>query len=141
MRSTVAWTRFSHESITTFEFDVHAMIRSEDAPKLESQLHNHFVMLQMNKVNHRKEFFRVDLQHIREEIEKLGLNPQWTMTAQAAEYRQSLAIERAIKDNPVARKAWVERQLELEHLDAQAVPTEEAPISSPTGLGQSLASQ
>jgi len=124
------------DSSVPFEFDVHAMIRSEDAPRLESQLHNHFVMMQVNKVNHRKEFFRVDLNHIREEIEKLGLNTQWTMVAQAAEYRQSLAIERAIKDNPAARKAWIERQLELEHLNAQAAPIEEAPPSAPTGIGR-----
>jgi len=76
-------------------------------------------MMQVNKVNHRKEFFRVDLNHIRAEIEKLGLNAQWTMVAQAAAYRQSLAIEKAIKDNPAAQRAWMERQLELEHLDTQ----------------------
>ena len=33
------------------------MIPSEDAPALESQLHKHFVLMQVNKVNHRKEFF------------------------------------------------------------------------------------
>jgi len=66
-----------------------------------------FVMMQVNKVNHRKEFFRVDLNHIRAEIEKLGLNAQWTMVAQAAAYRQSLAIEKAIKDNPAgAELGW-----------------------------------
>jgi len=115
------------DSSVPFDFDVHAMIRSEDAPQLESQLHNHFVMMQVNKVNRRREFFHVDLNHIREELEKLGLNTQWTMVAQAAEYRQTLAIEKAIKDNPAARKAWVERQLELEHLDTQLVATEELP--------------
>jgi hypothetical protein len=61
--------------------------------------------------------------HIRQEIEKLGLETKWTMAAQAAEYRQSLAIEKAIKENPAARKAWIERQLELEHLDAQEALT------------------
>jgi hypothetical protein len=37
----------------------------------------------MNKVNHRREFFRVDLGHIRDEVEKLGLEAKWTLTAAA----------------------------------------------------------
>jgi F0F1-type ATP synthase membrane subunit b/b' len=104
-------------SSVPFEFDVHAMIFSEDAPALESQLHKHFIIMQMNKVNHRKEFFRVDLKHIREEIEKLGITPKWTMTAAAAEYRETQALENRMKDNPALRDAWVKRQLQMELLD------------------------
>ena len=95
------------------------MIRCEDAPALETKLHKHFVMAQMNKVNHRREFFRVDLKHIREEIEKLGLIPQWTMTSEAAQYRESVAIEEAIKKNPAMREAWAKRQFHLERLDQE----------------------
>jgi hypothetical protein len=92
------------------------MILSEDAPALEQQLHRHFVFTQMNKVNHRKEFFRVSLKEIREEIEELGLTTgvHWTMTANAKCYRESLAIEKAIKDNPAMREAWLKRQLDME---------------------------
>ena len=98
-----------------FGFDVHAMILSEDAPALEQQLHGHFVLTQMNKINHRKEFFRVSLKQIREEIEKLGLaGVQWTLKAEAREYRDTLATESAIKDNPAMREAWIKRQLDLE---------------------------
>ncbi|WP_316378046.1 GIY-YIG nuclease family protein, partial [Enterococcus faecium] len=32
-----------------FEFDVHAMIFSEDAPSLETKLHNHFRKQEVNK--------------------------------------------------------------------------------------------
>jgi hypothetical protein len=102
------------DSSVPFEFDVHALIFAEDAPALENRLHKHFVLSQMNKVNHRKEFFRVDIAHIRDEVEKLGLAAKWTLTAEAREYRESLAIERAIKDDPGKREAWVKRQLELE---------------------------
>jgi hypothetical protein len=105
------------DSSVPFEFDVHAMIFSEDAPALESQLHKHFVLTQVNKVNHRKEFFRVDLQHIREELQKLGFATKWTMTAEAAEYRQTQAIEKKIEANPVLRDAWVKRQLQMELLE------------------------
>jgi len=104
------------DSSVPFEFDVHAFIFSDDAPALERQLHRHFVMKQMNKVNYRKEFFEVDLQHIREEVEKLGLGGtvKWTMTAAAQEYHETLAIEKAISEDPKKREAWLMRQLELE---------------------------
>lgn len=52
--------------------------------------------------------------HVRDEVDKLCLNAKWTLTAAAREYRETLAIERAIKDDPVKREAWVKRQLELE---------------------------
>ena len=80
------------------------------------QLHTHFLLRQMNKVNHRKEFFRVTLREIREEIETLGLTTgvKWTMTAEAKDYRESMAIERAIKDDPAMREAWIKRQLVME---------------------------
>lgn len=104
------------DSSVPFEFDVHALIFSENAPALELQLHRHFLLKQMNKVNYRKEFFQVDLQHIREEVEKLGLagTVKWTMTAAAQEYHETLSIEKAISEDPKKREAWIMRQLELE---------------------------
>jgi hypothetical protein len=107
------------DSSVPFEFDVHALIFSEDAPALECQLHRHFVMMQMNKVNHRKEFFRVDLKHIREEVEKFGLTVKWTMMAEAKEYHESLSIEKAIKETPALRETWLKRQLELEPVSSE----------------------
>ena len=102
------------DSSVPFEFDVHAMIMSDDAPALEVRLHKHFVLQQLNKVNYRKEFFRASLADIRKEIEAFGLEPKWTMAATAREYRESLAIEKAIKDDPIARDAWMRRQLDLD---------------------------
>jgi len=134
------------DSSVPFEFDVHALIFSEDAPALEHQLHRHFVLMQVNKVNYRKEFFRVALAHVREEIEKLGLTAQWTMTAASKEYRESMAIERRIRDDPGAREAWVQRQLTYEaKLDTGDDEAPSALESSPeagtvtahAGLGQS----
>jgi hypothetical protein len=117
------------DSSVPFEFDVHALLYSEDAPALESKLHKHFVLMQVNKVNHRKEFFRIDLKHIREEIQKLGMDAKWTMTAAAAEYRETLAIEKKIKDNPSLREAWVKRQLQMELLDHDSTEPPTDPLS------------
>ncbi len=101
-----------------FEFDVHALIRSDDAPALEHALHRHFLASQVNKVNPRKEFFRVSLTMIRQEIEKLGVHASWTMTAAAAQYRESQAIDKAIRATPSALQAWRDKQLVLDAQEA-----------------------
>jgi len=109
------------DSSVPFEFDVHALIKSEDAPALENKLHKHFVLNQVNKVNYRKEFFKVGLAKIREEIEKMGLEASWTMTASALEYRETKVIEKKIQEDPIARESWVQRQLELDPTDIQSI--------------------
>ena len=53
-----------------FPFDVHALIFSEDAPALENTLHKYFKKQEVNKVNQRKEFFKVNLEEIKELVHK-----------------------------------------------------------------------
>jgi hypothetical protein len=97
-----------------FAFDVHAMIWSENAPDLEKTLHRKFVEAQVNKVNPRKEFFRVGLADLRATVEDMGLNVTWTMAATAAEYRESLAIGRQIESDPELRNKWFRQQIAYE---------------------------
>lgn len=107
-----------------FEFDVHAMIFSDDAPTLEKNLHKKFLRMQLNKVNPRKEFFKVSLNEIREEIEKLNLNVKWTMIAAAKQYKESKAIERAIQADVSKRREWEESQnlvLQNEHAEEEVM--------------------
>ena len=89
-----------------FPFDVHAFVESDDAPALETALHRELSLAQMNKVNPRKEFFRVDLSVIKNMVEQKGLEASWTMAAQAAEYRESIAIAERIKNDPAERARW-----------------------------------
>ena len=53
-----------------FNFDVHAMIFSHDAPALESALHKAFENRKLNMVNTRREFFNVTLDEIKEVVKK-----------------------------------------------------------------------
>lgn len=53
-----------------FNFDIHAMIFSEDAPGLETALHHAFEKRKLNMVNSRREFFRVTLEEIKQEVKK-----------------------------------------------------------------------
>ena len=75
-----------------FSFDIHAMIHSEDAPALEKILHKKFIHGQVNKVNQRKEFFNVSIHDIKDSIQDMDIEVSWTMTAEAKEYRESIAI-------------------------------------------------
>lgn len=97
-----------------FEFDVHAMIFSDDAPGLEKTLHQHFLRQQMNKVNPRKEFFRLSLDQIRKELEVLKIDTHWTMAAAAHGYRETLRIEQQIRENPNIEQEWTRYQLAFE---------------------------
>ncbi|MEH7567853.1 DUF4041 domain-containing protein, partial [Priestia megaterium] len=80
-----------------FTFDVHAMIFSEDAPTLENAIHRALARKKVNKVNDRKEFFRVNLQEI-ENLVKSNHNKtvEFTKLAQAEDYRKSLSIEKEL---------------------------------------------
>lgn len=53
-----------------FNFDVHAMIFSDDAPALETALHKAFENRKLNMVNTRREFFNVTLDEIKDVVKK-----------------------------------------------------------------------
>ncbi len=53
-----------------FNFDVHAMIFSDNAPALEAALHKAFEDRKVNMVNTRREFFNVTLDEIKEVVRK-----------------------------------------------------------------------
>ncbi|HEO7061771.1 TPA: DUF4041 domain-containing protein, partial [Streptococcus agalactiae] len=71
-----------------FQFDVHALIFSEEAFSLEKELHNRFEKNKINKVNGRKEYFKVpfsDIKAVLEEHKELAI--ELTEKAEAFEYR------------------------------------------------------
>lgn len=73
-----------------FPFDIHAIIHAEDAPKLESNFHAEFNEHRINKVNTRKEFFKVSLDEVKRFLVKEGIAPEtakFTMKAEARQYR------------------------------------------------------
>jgi hypothetical protein len=78
-----------------FEFDVHGVLFSEDAPALEHLLHQQFDEHRVNLVNTRKEFFNSSLDAIKSSVNSLKHDlkwVQWTIAAGAQEYRESVAI-------------------------------------------------
>ncbi|WP_420119927.1 DUF4041 domain-containing protein [Nakamurella sp.] len=76
-----------------FKFDVHALVFSHDAVALETALHREFDQHRVNRVNRRREFFRVSLPEVRAALEKVGTNHvvEFRELAEAPEWRQSQA--------------------------------------------------
>ena len=107
-----------------FEFDVHAMIYSDDAPKLEKSLHSHFMRAQVNKVNPRKEFFRIGINEIMEHVEASGIQTHWTLAAKAASFRESQRIEQSLLNDSAEGQRWTEIQAEAIKADELQEETE-----------------
>ncbi|MFB5068320.1 MAG: DUF4041 domain-containing protein [Aerococcus sanguinicola] len=77
-----------------FPFDVHALIFTEDAPALENSLHQYFRDNEVNKVNHRKEFFKTDIESIKELVHKeYDQTATFIESPEAEQYYETLNIE------------------------------------------------
>ena len=82
-----------------FDFDVHAIIYCEDAPTLENRLHRVFNDRRVNRVNERKEFFRVAIEEIGAAVRECHGVVQFTLAAEAEEYHKTVSLleqERAL---------------------------------------------
>ena len=75
-----------------FQFDIHAMVYSDEARTLEYELHKAFSERKVNMFNYRKEFFKVSLEEIEETIKRLGFKAEFTRLPEAMEYRETLAV-------------------------------------------------
>jgi hypothetical protein len=76
-----------------FSFDVHTLVFSDNAPALESKLHEHFFNSRINKINSRKEFFRADINEIEKVIkENYEKVVDMVKDAPAEQYREGLKM-------------------------------------------------
>lgn len=77
-----------------FDFDIHALIKTDDAPGLELALHNALWENRLNRVNDRKEFFAAKIQMI-EQICRQHAKTEFKLTllAEAKEWRQTQAMK------------------------------------------------
>lgn len=77
-----------------FPFDVHALIFSDDAPSLENILHQYFNQKRINRVNLKKEFFRVDLEEVKKVVlENHNATVKFVDIPPAEQYRETLRLE------------------------------------------------
>lgn len=75
-----------------FPFDVHMMISCDDAPSLENALHKALHECRVNRVNLRKEFFRTDIESLRDLVEKHHGEVDYVAEPEALQYRETLGM-------------------------------------------------
>ncbi|WP_242093626.1 DUF4041 domain-containing protein [Aestuariivivens sediminicola] len=93
-----------------FRFDLHALIYTENAPELESLLQKEFDDRRINKVNYRKEYFRVTIGEIEQVIiEKYDEEVEFIKVPEAQEYRETKSI---IKQLEQAKQEQIENEIE-----------------------------
>lgn len=98
-----------------FQFDIHAMIYSEDAPALENELHKTFINKKVNMLNYRKEFFSVTINEIEQKIKELGVDVEFHKIPEAIEYRETIAILEKLKTQ--------EKQKTIDEMIAEEFPS------------------
>ena len=75
-----------------FPFDVHMLIASDDAPKLENMLHKELHNDRINKVNPRKEFFRTNVEAIAKVVQHHHGEIEYVVDPEALQYRDGLEM-------------------------------------------------
>lgn len=80
-----------------FNFDVHAMIFSQDAPALEAALHKAFESRKVNMVNQRREFFYATLDEIKQVVRKnFDKTVEFIDVPDAEQYRVSMKMRQGM---------------------------------------------
>lgn len=83
-----------------FKFDVHSFIFSQDAVRLEASLHTALNDSRVNKVNLRKEFFRVSLDELENLVNEIEPSAPFNRTMLAEQYHQSLSMQNEAHPRP-----------------------------------------
>jgi Meiotically up-regulated gene 113 len=99
-----------------FPFDVHMLISTTDAPALENALHREFHSRRINRVNLRKEFFRVSLDQIAAVVKRMHGHVDYKATPDALQFHETAAILE--RGQLAAFPEYVEPPLEEQFEDA-----------------------
>lgn len=75
-----------------FTFDVHSFIFSDDAVTLEQKLHSILDNKRVNKINLRKEFFKVSIDELENLVYEIDPSAEFNKTMLAEEYNQSTSF-------------------------------------------------
>jgi len=110
-----------------FPFDVHALIYTDDPRGLERKIHADLDQYRVNKVNTKKEFFRVDLNVIVNSIATHHGQPfDVVVEAKAEQYRKSMLFQEKQKPDKNSENV----QSKLDSLFVQSQETNVAPATA-----------
>lgn len=86
-----------------FRFNVHSIIPSEEAFKLEHTIHKRLRKYRVNLVNNRKEFFKIDIQELQSILSELVENLEFSSDITEEQYIETCQI----RNNPVEFDKWL----------------------------------
>ncbi|MBR4976109.1 MAG: GIY-YIG nuclease family protein, partial [Thermoguttaceae bacterium] len=81
-----------------FTFDVHMLHPSENAPALEHELHQALSRYRVNKAKPKKEFFKVPLETLVQEVKRICGDDVVFVEAEMEEYRETLRLAASEED-------------------------------------------
>lgn len=122
-----------------FRYDVHMMLSSDDAPALENALHKELHKLRVNKVNPRREFYKIDIETIVKLVEKYHGKVDYVATPEALEYNESLNMSEEDFDFVSEQLSRFEEDEEGYHPTAQPQSSPKEPIT-PAGAKEETTS-
>lgn len=77
-----------------FNFDIHAMIFSDNAPALEATLHRTFAERRLNYINNRREFYHVSLDEVKQVVkENHDKTVEFVEVPPAEQYRETIKMK------------------------------------------------
>lgn len=79
-----------------FEFDVHAMIACDDAPALENKLHSKFEKYKVNLINNRREFFRIPIDIVENELKNEISDVYFIKEVKSEQYNRSEMLRKKL---------------------------------------------
>jgi hypothetical protein len=90
-----------------FPFEINGWIASDKAPDVERALHNQFALKRLNKVNSFKEYFNLTIGEIKETVDSLGFNAEWTIAGRS--YEESLRITKQLEDGTLSKEEYLRK--------------------------------
>lgn len=88
-----------------FPFDVHALVFTEDAPRLERELHAAFAEYRLNLINEKKEFFRIPRDNLKEVLRRRIPASHFIDSPYSQDLVQTLSIMKQRKGAMVSRES------------------------------------
>lgn len=103
-----------------FTFDIEGTLyHHEDALELEAQMHDMLIHRKLNRLNPRKEFFKITITELKQICKDNGLDVKWTISSEAKEWKEkkpkrewerNQELIRQHEQDPKLYEMWLEKR-------------------------------
>ena len=103
-----------------FTFDIEGTVyHNENALELEAQIHDMLIHRKLNRLNPRKEFFKITITELKQICKDSGLDVKWTISSEAKEWKEkkpkrewerNQELIRQHEQDPKLYEMWLEKR-------------------------------